>query len=185
MQQQQHGNASDAVAFHIRNTETADLPEVMDLYAHARSFMAEQGNPNQWGPSSWPPRELIEADIAADKSFVAQTPDGRIAAVFFYDAGQDIEPTYALISDGAWIGDGDYGVVHRIASAHIARGAGEACLRWALARSPHLRIDTHPDNIPMRSLVAKLGFKHCGTIYVYEDKLPRMAFEHLPSAICS
>jgi hypothetical protein len=29
----------------------------------------------------------------------------------------------------------------------------------------------------MQNLVKKLGFKHCGTIYVEEDDYPRLAFE--------
>ena len=40
-----------------------------------------------------------------------------------------------------------------------------------------MRIDTHGDNIDMQSLLKKLGFVHCGTIYVEEDDYPRLAFE--------
>jgi len=38
---------------------------MMAAYQYARTFMAEHGNPNQWGPTNWPPEELIRADIAA------------------------------------------------------------------------------------------------------------------------
>ena len=38
----------------------ADLPRILALYAHARAFMAENGNPNQWGQT-----RPTEADIAA------------------------------------------------------------------------------------------------------------------------
>ena len=37
--------------------------------------------------------------------------------------------------------------------------------------------DTHGDNIVMQNLLKKLGFNHCGTIYVEEDNYPRLAFE--------
>jgi hypothetical protein len=40
-----------------------------------------------------------------------------------------------------------------------------------------MRIDTHGDNKVMQHLVTKLGFVHCGTIYVEEDDYPRLAFE--------
>ena len=29
----------------------ADLPQILAIYAHARAFMAQHGNPNQWGAS--------------------------------------------------------------------------------------------------------------------------------------
>ena len=41
----------------------------------------------------------------------------------------------------------------------------------------HLRIDTHGDNTVMQRLMEKLGFTHCGTIYVEEDDYPRLAYE--------
>ena len=33
----------------IRHTTENDLPVILAIYAHARRFMAEHGNPNQWG----------------------------------------------------------------------------------------------------------------------------------------
>lgn len=162
--------------FEIRPTRSEELDEVMGIYAHAREFMAANGNPTQWGPTGWPPRELIERDIEAGDSYVALTEDGRIAAVFYYVYGEDVDPCYVQI-DGAWLDPSAYGVVHRIASAQIARGAGRACIAWAIERSGHLRIDTHEDNAPLRGLLASLGFAECGTIHVMEDDMPRLAFE--------
>ena len=70
----------------------------------------------------------------------------------------DGEPTYQRIYEGQWITDGDsYGVVHRIASAGVVRGAGTACLEWALEQSRHLRIDTHRRNRTMRRLIAEIS----------------------------
>lgn len=34
----------------IRHAEPADLERMMEIYAQARRFMADHGNPNQWGP---------------------------------------------------------------------------------------------------------------------------------------
>ena len=48
---------------HIRHSAPGDIPRMMELYAQARRIMAENGNPNQWGPTCWPPRALIERDI--------------------------------------------------------------------------------------------------------------------------
>ena len=163
----------------IRNTKPEELDEVMGIYAHARQFMAEHGNARQWGPTSWPPRELIEKDIEVGKSHVCVTDDGRTAAVFFFDFGQDVETTYAVIEGGSWLSGEPYGVVHRIASAGIVPGAGTACIEWAFAQCGHLRIDTHEDNYVMQRLLKKLGFTYRGIIYVHEDNDPRLAYERV------
>ena len=162
----------------IRPTQPQELDAVMAIYARARAFMAEQGNPHQWGDTLWPPQDLIKDDIAAGKSYVFEADDGSIAAVFFYDAGQRVDPCYDHI-DGAWQGSEDYGVVHRIASAGTVKGAGRTCIQWAIDRCGHLRMDTHEDNAPMRGLLESLGFIYCGTIYVHEDNAPRRAYEFI------
>ena len=59
----------------------------------------------------------------------------------------------------------------------VVKGVGAFCLNWAFGQCGHLRIDTHGDNAVMQNLVRKLGFVHCGTIYVEEDDDPRLAFE--------
>lgn len=162
----------------IRKTREEDLDTVMKIYAHARDFMAEHGNPNQWGPTNWPPEELIKSDIEKGESYVAEA-SGKVAAVFYYVHGEDIEPTYREITDGEWMTDvhEPYGVVHRIASDGTVKGAGAACIDWAYRMSGHLRMDTHGDNKVMQNLLSGLGFVLCGTIYVEEDDYPRLAYE--------
>ena len=168
--------ASCASLMHIRKATEPDLSRIMEIYAIARVFMAEHGNPDQWGPTNWPPEPLVRNDIAQGKSFVCEL-DGRIVGVFFFDYGKDIEPAYACIEGGSWLDDGPYGVVHRIASDGSAKGVGSTCIDWAFRQCGHLRIDTHGDNAVMQGLLEKLGFVHCGTIYVEEDDNPRLAFE--------
>ena len=138
----------------IRHTTEADLARVMDIYAHARAFMAAHGNPDQWGPTNWPPEALIRQDIARGRGYVC-------------------------VQDGTWLDDSPYGVVHRIASDGSVKGVGAFCIDWAFRQCGHLRIDTHGDNIVMQKLLARLGFRRCGTIYVEEDDFPRFAYEKL------
>ena len=68
----------------------------------------------------------------------------------------DVDPTYAVIYDGAWPSDEPYGVVHRIASAGTVKGAGAYCLNWAFEQCQNLRIDTHKDNFVMQNLLKKV-----------------------------
>lgn len=168
----------EALHLEIRRAVERDFDRIMEVYASAREFMAQNGNPNQWGPTNWPPEALVRDDIAQGKSYVCEC-EGRIVGVFFYDFGKDIEPTYAHIEDGSWLDESPYGVVHRIASDGSVKGVGTTCLNWAFEQSGHLRIDTHGDNAVMRRLLAKLGFVHCGTSFVEEDDYPRLAFEKL------
>lgn len=160
----------------IRNAHKEEIEEIMEIYAQAREFMKKTGNPNQWGLTSWPPRALIEKDIQQKKSYVLIDQDA-IQAVFFYDYGKDIEDTYKEITDGAWLSDAPYGVVHRIASAHRSKAAGETCIRWALQQCHNVRIDTHADNKIMQHVLQKIGFHYCGIIYVHEDRDPRYAYQ--------
>ena len=162
----------------IRRATGPDFPRIMEIYAIARAFMVEHGNPNQWGPTNWPPESLVLNDIARGSSYVCEL-DGNIVGVFFYDFGKDIEPTYAHIEDGSWLDEGAYGVVHRIASDGSAKGVGTACIDWAFRQCGHLRIDTHSDNFVMQRLLGKLGFEHRGTVFVEEDDYPRLAFEKM------
>ena len=60
----------------IRHAEIQDLTAIEAVYAHARNFMEETGNPNQWGKNH-PPRATLENAIAARKLYVLEE-DGQI-----------------------------------------------------------------------------------------------------------
>lgn len=160
----------------IRKANLADFESILKIYDIARQYMVKQGNPNQWAKKNWPPEDLIRKDIENGKSYVCINDD-KIVAVFYYDYGYKIEPTYNVIENGAWIGDDNYGVVHRIATDGTVKGTGTFCINYAFDQCKHLRIDTHEDNIPMQKLLEKNEFVKCGIIYVGEDKSPRIAFE--------
>lgn len=162
----------------IRHSSEDDFLSIMNIYDYARHFMGDHGNPNQWGPTNWPPKALIHDDIAARKSYVC-IHENEIVGTFFYDFGTDIEPAYHIIEDGAWLCTEPYGVVHRIAGNGSVKGIGSFCIEWAFRQCGHLRIDTHGDNKVMQNLLSKQGFIHCGTIYVPEDKYPRLAYEKI------
>ena len=161
----------------IRHSTEKDFDRMMQIYGFARKFMAEHGNPNQWGPTHWPPEELIRADIREGHSYVCLNDEGKVIGTFFFIHGENIEPTYRRITEGAWLEDGPYGVVHRIAGDGSEKGIGAFCINWAFEQCGHLRIDTHGDNTVMQRLLNKLGFIQCGTIYVEEDHYPRLAYE--------
>ena len=162
----------------VRQSIEDDFEQIMRIYEYARGFMAEHGNPNQWGPTNWPPEELIHSDIAAGNSYVCVCED-KIVGTFFFDQGKDVEPTYRMIEDGAWLDDSSYGVIHRLAGNGSVNGVGSFCIEWAFRQCGHLRVDTHGDNRVMQNLLRKNGFVYRGIIYVEQDRYPRLAFEKL------
>lgn len=163
----------------IRHSTEQDFSRMMEIYRFARKFMADHGNPNQWGPTNWPPADLIHKDIREGNSYVCLNDKDHVIGTFFFIHGKEIEPTYRTITEGSWIDDSSYGVVHRIAGDGSEKGIGTFCLNWAFEQCGHLRIDTHGDNTVMQNLLKDLGFQHCGTIYVEEDNDPRLAFEKI------
>lgn len=158
--------------YQVRKAQSEDLPRILEIYAIARKFMAETGNPTQWG-STHPPRQTLEADIPAGNLYVVEE-DG-IHGAFAYFTQPD--PTYAVIEDGAWLDDSPYGTIHRIASDGSG-GVFSAALRFALAQNPHVRIDTHQDNRVMQHVLQKHGFTPTGIIYL-ENGDPRIAYERV------
>lgn len=155
----------------IRPARKADMAEIDAIYARARCFMKQAGNPSQWG-DSYPPAEMLQEDLEAGQLFVLEE-DGRIQGVFALIGGED--PTYGSI-DGAWLNDLPYLAIHRVASRGEIRGVTEKIVRWCFGRCRNLRIDTHPDNLPMQKAVGRCGFQRCGIIR-YFDGSPRIAYQ--------
>lgn len=161
----------------VRPATSADLAAMLAVYAAARAFMAAHGNPHQWGDDGYPARALLEEDIALGRSYVVQGEGGAVHGTFMFAPGPD--PTYAVIEEGAWIDDGPYGVIHRIASDGQVRGLLSTAVAFCAQRCPCLRIDTHRDNAVMQRALAKCGFVRCGVIRL-ENGDPRIAY-HRPA----
>lgn len=157
----------------VRPANRADLPRLMEIYAIARKFMADNGNPTQW-PAHYPPLDLLEEDIDAGHLF-AVTEHDVIHGVFAFILGDD--PTYAIIENGFWRSTSPYGTIHRVASDG-AGGILRTALEFAQTRADHLRIDTHEDNKPMQHLVEKYGFSRRGIIYT-DNGSPRIAYDRI------
>ena len=157
----------------IRKAQREDLPRIEEIYAYARKFMAETGNPNQWGTTT-PQTSLLEDDIQKGLLFV-QTHNNVIHGVFYFYIGPD--PTYGVIEDGHWRSDTPYGTIHRIAGDGSG-GVLAAAVRFGKEQINHIRIDTHHDNKIMQRAVAKQGFRRSGIIHP-ENGSPRIAYDLL------
>ncbi len=156
----------------IRLTSPEDLDTVMEIYDHARQYMRQHGNHNQW-INGYPSTELITEDILEKRSYVC-VEEGQIVGVFCFTEG--VDPTYIKIYDGEWLDEEPYGVIHRIASASHGKGVASYCLDWCYEQCHNIRIDTHEDNKVMQKFLQKNGYISCGTIYL-ESGAPRVAFQ--------
>ena len=157
--------------YNIREASFDDLPRILEIYAEAREFMRQTGNPNQWWDHH-PAESILLEDIPKGQLYVCEDA-GRIGAVFAYMQG--VDPTYLEIEGPGWLNDEPYGVIHRIAVAHRGQGLIADIFDWAMAQCSNLRIDTHVDNRPMRRALEKYGFTYCGIIHIFNGD-ERIAF---------
>ena len=150
----------------FRKGEAKDLDSVMALVAGAQNWLASNGV-DQW-QDGYPSREQISSDISGGVNYVVESNGVVVAtAVVSFDG----EPTYAKIVGKGWLNSNRYAVVHRIAVSAEYRSKGiakeilhyteELCVENGIF---DIRIDTHRNNRAMRSLIKKMGYRHCGRI---------------------
>lgn len=156
----------------IRRATVEDIPRLKEIFAIARNFMAETGNANQWA-ADYPSEEFIKKDIESGDCHVI-VYDGKIVATFVLRPG--IDPTYNNIYDGKWLNDLPYATIHRIASSGETKGVMHLAMQYAKQCYKNIRIDTHRDNLVMRKLIEKEGFKLCGTIHCWNGS-ERLAYQ--------
>lgn len=174
--------------FNIRLANETDFEKILIIYEKARQFMKENGNESQWGlpspgKSLWPSEESIKIKMSNNWQYICETEingSTEIVATFAFTNGIP-ESAYSSIFEGSWPDDGTepYGVIHCFASAGTVKGAATFCINWALDQCGYLKIDTHPNNKPMRSLLEKSGFTYCGKILMPEvqnNDILRIAF---------
>ena len=164
----------------IRLAEKKDIDRIMQIIADARESIGRLGI-DQW-QYGYPTRDIVKEDVMLERSFVVEV-DGSIVATFALMMNG--EPTYKKIYCGAWIGDGEYLALHRIAIDSKKRGQGIAekiiafLVEYANENNySSIRVDTHTGNIPMRKMLEKNGFEYCGTIHLLDGQA-RVAYEKL------
>lgn len=174
----------------FRKTKEAEIDGVMGILLDGKESLRRQGI-DQWQGKGYPARGIVESDVDRGNSYVIECPQGHLAATCMISF--DGEPDYDEI-EGVWLTSGmsinpTYAVMHRVAVAADSTGRGFArhMLEEAL-RAAHeggaesLRVDTHPGNAPMLSLIRSSGFTECGVIRIKhaDGGIPeRIAFEQM------
>ena len=138
--------------------------------------MKRAGNPTQWGDHS-PRREQLEEDLALRRLYVLEE-GGAPCAAFVLALGPG--PDLRLHRGALALRRAVRGTIHRLARGEKTSGVFARVLPFCERIIPHLRIDTHRDNAPMRHLIETSGFLRCGIITSAADGSPRIAYEKRP-----
>ena len=157
----------------FRKATESDIDAVAAIMAAASARLGAAGV-DQW-QRGYPNRSSVEADVAAGVGMVLSEGDTILAygAVIFTG-----EPAYDDLTGGEWLTlEGDYACIHRLCVNEIFVGMGfskqfmMAAEAMAAERVASIRIDTHPDNKIMQSLVARLGYTYCGDVVIESRRL--------------
>ena len=161
-------------AVQIRHAVSADIPDILAIYADARSFMKESGNPTQWA-GVYPAESDVLTDLQENRLYICYDEAGLLG-VFCFFVGED--ETYKNIYEGNWLSSEPYGVLHRVALSKGARGKGISKMIFDFAHEScgNVRIDTHRDNTPMRRALEKNEFVYCGIINLTNGE-ERLAYQ--------
>lgn len=139
----------------------------------------KQDGSTQW-QNGYPNQGTVESDIAKGFGYVL-TVDGEIAvytALILND-----EPAYSTI-EGAWLSDGEFVVVHRVAVDEKFAGKGMVKKLFDhiedFTRShgiQSIKVDTNYDNIAMLKILESKGYSYCGEVLLAGGM--RKAFEKI------
>ena len=152
--------------FTLRKAQLAEVPVIWNILQDAIEQRKQDGS-TQW-QNGYPNEAAINDDIEKGVAYVLVENEliQAYAAIIF-----DKEPAYEII-EGKWLSDGDYVVVHRVATSKLAKGKGIATKLFKMIEDLcmdkkvfSIKVDTNFDNIPMLKIVDKLGYTYCGEVY--------------------
>lgn len=162
----------------LRKAETEDRDIIWEILQQAIERRRKDGS-KQW-QDGYPNLNTVESDIAKGIGYVL-TINGEIAvysALLLND-----EPAYDNI-EGAWLSNGEFVVVHRVAVDEKFAGQGLVKKLFDhiedFTRSHNIssiKVDTNFDNLAMLKILESKGYIYCGEVYVRGGV--RKAFEKI------
>lgn len=160
----------------LRKADLTALPIIWEIIQQAIEQRKQDGS-EQWR-QGYPNEQTIEEDIVNGWGYVL-VENARVIAYAAIIIGD--EPAYEEIQ-GQWLTDGDYVVIHRVATSNAVKGRGVATQLFRmieeLALAHHvfsIKVDTNFDNVPMLKILERLGYTYCGEVFFIGAN--RMAFE--------
>jgi GNAT superfamily N-acetyltransferase len=160
----------------LRKAAFSEVPIIWEILQQAIEQRKQDGS-QQW-QNGYPNEQTIHDDISNGYAYVLIDNDAIIAyAAIVFDA----EPAYNNI-EGKWLTNGDYAVIHRVATSNTVKGKGIATRLFKMIEDLcveqevySIKVDTNFDNVPMLKILDRLAYTYCGEIFSYGA--PRKAFE--------
>ena len=160
----------------LRKANLSEAGAIWEILQQAIEQRRQDGS-EQW-QNGYPNQQTVYDDITNEYGYVVTEGNVIIAyaAIIF-----GVEPAYNEIK-GRWLTDGDYVVLHRVATSNSVKGKGVATSLFKLVEDLaierkvfSIKVDTNFDNIPMLRVLQRLNYSYCGEIYF--GGAPRKAFE--------
>ena len=162
----------------LRKAEIEDRDTIWNILQQAIERRRKDGS-TQW-QEGYPNLGTVESDIAKGFGYIMAV-DGEISvyvALILND-----EPAYSTI-EGAWLSNGEFVVVHRVAVDEKFAGQGMVKILFdhieEFTRShgiQSIKVDTNYDNIPMLKILENKGYSYCGEVVLAGGV--RKAFEKI------
>lgn len=151
----------------FRKAETSDINMIWEIIQQSIERRRRDGS-NQW-QNGYPNLQTIENDVEKNYGYVIEV-NNEIAvytALIFND-----EPAYDKI-DGAWLTNGEFVVVHRVAVSENFAGQGLAKKLFDYIedftkshQTSSIKVDTNYDNLAMLNILESKGYTYCGEVFL-------------------
>ena len=153
----------------------ADEKDIFGIYScikDAKKLLKESGSDQWQDTDGYPSMDTIKEYVTKREMYV-NIVDNEIAGCITLCSG--IDKSYTEI-DGAWLNDDEYYTLHLMAvkAKHYRTGVAKELIeemkKIAYRNGIYnLKVDTKKENIPMSSLLLKLGFIKTGVIDIKRD----------------
>ena len=162
----------------LRKAELSEVDRIWEIIQQAIARRKSEGS-DQW-QNGYPNRDTIESDVLKGFGFVL-TVEHEIAvytALILND-----EPAYSTI-EGAWLSNGEFVVIHRVAVEENFHGKGLVKILFdkiedftKLHNIQSIKVDTNFDNLAMLKILESKGYSYCGEVMLAGGM--RKAFEKI------
>ena len=162
----------------FRKAEISDKDMIWEIIQQSIERRRIDGSA-QW-QNGYPNEQTVESDISKNFGFVLTVNDeiAVYVALIFND-----EPAYSSI-EGAWLTNGEFVVIHRVAVSEKFAGQGLAKKLFDLiedyvkSQNVHsIKVDTNYDNAAMLKILENKGYTYCGEVFLAGGV--RKAFEKI------
>ena len=160
----------------FRKAEISDKDTIWEIIQQSIERRRIDGS-TQW-QNGYPNEQTVESDINKNFGFVLTVNDeiAVYVALIFND-----EPAYSSI-EGAWLTNGEFVVIHRVAVSEKFAGQGlakklfDVIEDYVKFQNVHsIKVDTNYDNNAMLKILESKGYTYCGEVLLNSGM--RKAFE--------